>query len=93
LETVESSLPGIEIPTKIHIRAVFFNTLITNPLKGLVRLDVVIKTKNIHEFIWGYPPEYGMWEGPCVINGTIKWRGNTVKLNGWSIMEFTRKAP
>lgn len=93
LETIESSLPSVEIPTKIHIHAIFLNTLITNPLKGLVRLDVIIKTKNIHEYIWGYPPQYGMWEGPCVINGTIKWQGNTVELNGWSIMEFTRKAP
>jgi len=93
LETVESSLPPIEIPTKIRIRAIFFNTLITSPLEGLVRLDITIKTKNIHEFIWGYPPQYGMWEGPCEISGTIKWKGNTVKLNGWSIMEFTRKTP
>lgn len=93
LETVETSLPSVEIPTKVRIRAIFLNTLITNPSKGLVRLDVIIKTKNIHEYIWGYPPQYGMWEGPCIINGTIKWQGNTVELNGWSVMEFTRKAP
>ena len=48
-------------------------------------------TENIHEYIWGNPPQYGMWEGSCSINGTIKWQGNTVELNGWSMMEFTRK--
>ena len=92
LETIESPLSSIEIPTKIHIRAIFLNTIITNPLKGLIRLDVVIKTKNIHEYIWGDPPQYGMWEGPCSVNGTIKWQGNTVELNGWSMMELTRAA-
>ena len=91
LETVESSVPSIKIPTKIRIRGIFLNTLITNPLKGLVRLDVIIRTKNIHEFLWGDPPVYGMWEGPCSINGTIKWKDNTVELNGWAIMELTRK--
>jgi predicted secreted hydrolase len=92
LETKESSIPSIEIPTKIHIRAIFLNTLITNPFKGLVRLDVIIKTKNIHEYLWGDPPQYCMWEGPCSVKGTIKWRGNTVELNGWSMMEVTRAA-
>jgi len=92
LETVESSLPSIEIPTKIHIRAFFLKTLFTKPLQGLIRLDVIIITKNIHEFLWGNPPEYGMWEGPCSINGTIKWQGNTVELNGWAMIELTRAA-
>ena len=93
LETTNSSIPSIKIPTKIHIRGIFLNTLIKNPLKGLVRLDVIIKTKNIHEFVWGDPPLYGMWEGSCNVNETIKWRGNTVELNGWAMMEFTRAAP
>jgi len=92
LETIELSIPSIEIPTRIHIRAIFLNKLITNPLKGLIRLDVIITTKNIHEYLWGNPPQYGMWKGPCSINGTIKWEGNTVELNGWSMMEFTRAA-
>jgi len=90
IETIESSVPSVEIPTKVHIHAIFLNTFITNPLKGLIRLDAVIKTKNIHEYLWGDPPQYGMWEGPCIIDGTIKWRGNTVELNGWSMMELTR---
>jgi predicted secreted hydrolase len=90
LDTIESSIPSIKIPTKIHIYAIFLNTLITNPLKGLIRLDVVIDTKNIYEHLWGDPPQYGVWEGPCSINGSINWQGNTVELNGWSIMELTR---
>lgn len=90
LETINSSVPSIMIPTKIHIQAIFLNMLIRNPLKGLIKLDVVIKTKNIYEHLWGYPPQYGVWEGPCSINGTIRWQGHIVELNGWSIMEFTR---
>ena len=90
LEFIESSVESIKIPKKIHIQAIFLNMFIKNPLKGLIKLDVVIKTKNIYEHLWGDPPQYGVWEGPCNIKGTISWQGHTVYLNGWSIMEITR---
>lgn len=93
LETQETSIPSVEIPTKIHINALIVNTLIKNPLKGMVYVDVYIETRNILEYLWGSPPSIGMWEGPCKIHGTIKWFRNKIDLNGWGMMELTRVAP
>ena len=93
LEIRNTSLYGVDIPTKININALFVNTIITNPLSGLIYLDIYIETKNIHEFIWGSPPSIGLWEGPCTVNGTIKWSKNNIKLNGWAMIELARVAP
>lgn len=92
LETKNTPIPGVEIPTKIHIKAFILNTIIKTPLKGLIHLDIYIETKNLHEYIRGSPPTAGMWEGTCKVNGTIKWSKNNIELNGWAITELIRAA-
>ena len=92
LETKNTTMHGVDIPTKIHINALFLNTIIKNPFSGLVYMDIYIETKNIHEFIWGSPPSIGLWEGTCKVNGTINWSKNNIKLNGSGMIELARVA-
>jgi hypothetical protein len=90
LETINTPIPGVNIPTKISIKALFLNTLITNPFSGLTFLEINIEPRNLHEFIWGSPPSIGLWEGPCTVNGRIMWSKNNLTLNGWAMIELAR---
>jgi hypothetical protein len=91
LETTETSIPSIEIPTKIHVKGFFFKVFRQHPFKGLVRLDLIIELENLREFTWiSSNLSAGVWEGPCKVYGTLKWGRNSVDLNGRAMLELTR---
>lgn len=93
LETNKTSIPSIEIPTKIHIKAIFLNTWIKKPLKGMLRLDLYIEVTNLHEFTWhGSNQSSGVWEAPCKVHGNLKWLRNNIELKGLAMLEITRTA-
>ena len=93
LETKKTTIPTIEIPTKIHMRAVFFKVFLRNPFEGFVRLNMIIQVENLGEFTWpGSDVSIGVWECPCKVYGTLKWGLNSVELNGCAMMEMTRAA-
>jgi len=88
-EKINSSIPNIEIPTKIHIKALFLNTLGYNLLKGPILLDFYYEAKNIQEGLHGNPPYWGIFQSQGKIYGTAKSLGKTINLNGWAIAETT----
>jgi predicted secreted hydrolase len=91
LETKQTSIPSIEVPTKIHVKGYFFKVFARHPFKGLVRLDLIIEQENLREFTWiGTNLSAGVWEGPCKVYGTLKWGRNCVELNGHAMLELTR---
>lgn len=91
LETIETSIPSIEIPTKIHVKGLFFKVFGRHPLRGMVRLDLIIELENLREFTWVGPDvSAGVWEGPSKVYGTLKWGRNCVELNGRAMLELTR---
>jgi len=90
LEMTSTSIDSLEIPKKIRVRAIFWNTIIKNPLKGLMYLDIYIENLNTCENVWGKPPNSGVWEGTCKIEGKIKWFSNTIDIKGSGIVELTR---
>lgn len=91
LETCTTSIPEIEIPTKIHIKAFFLTVFLRNPLAGLIRLDLNIETENLREFTWhGKDVSIGVWECPCKLYGSLEWGINRIELNGCAMLEITR---
>lgn len=95
LETINTTIPSLKIPTKIHINAVFLKPFFKNPFNGLVRLNLFIEVKNLREFSWhghssGYNFSIGVWEAYFRVYGDIKWLNNCVDLNGSGMLEFTR---
>lgn len=49
-----------------------------------------IENVNICEMTIGNPPVTGVWEGPCKLDGKIRWGFNKIKLRGRGIAEMTR---
>ena len=93
LETINTTIPTIEIPTKIHIKAFFVKVLLRNPSEGLVRLDLTIEVVNRGEFTWHDPEvSFGVWECPCIVEGTLSWGIHRVRLQGRAMLEITRAA-
>lgn len=93
LETINTSIPTIQIPTKIHINAFFVRVFLRNPSEGLVRLDLTIEVVNRGEYTWHDPEvSFGVWECPCTVEGTLSWGIHHVKLQGHAMLEITRAA-
>ena len=90
-ETKPSSIPNIEIPTKVHIKALFLNTLGLKHPRGPILLDFYYEVKNIREDLYGNPPNYGYWASQGKIYGSAKSLGKTIPLDGWAVMETTIK--
>ena len=88
-ETKNSSIPNIEIPTKVHIKALILNTFGFKQLKGPILLDFYYEAKNDREDLYGDPPFLGYWVSQGKIYGFAKNRGVTIPLNGWAVMETT----
>ena len=88
-QTINSTIPDLKIPTKIHFKALIFNTLGIKQFKGLILLDFYYEAKNIQEFLSGNPPNWGIWQSQGKTYGVAKGLGRTVQLNGWGIIETT----
>jgi len=89
-ETKHSSIPDIEIPTKVHIKALFLNTLGLKHLRGPILLDFYYEVKNIRDDLYGNPSYLGYWVSQGKIYGSAKSLGITIPLNGWAVMETTK---
>ena len=88
-QTINSTIPNLKIPTKIHIKAIIFNTLGLKQFKEPILLDFYYEAKNIQEFLSGDPPNGWMWQSQGKTYGVAKGPGKTVQLNGWAIIETT----
>jgi predicted secreted hydrolase len=88
IETTNSSIPGVNIPVKVHIKTFFFRKLELTHSRRLFVLDLYFEAKNTKEHIYGNPPS-GYWVSVGVINGSVKSRGIDIELNGWAVMETT----
>lgn len=90
-EMQNTSIPNLKIPTKIQIKALFLRTFFRHPLRGLVRLNLILEVKNLLEFKWGGDNiTAAVFEAACKVHGHIKWFGNNVELNGNAMLELTR---
>jgi hypothetical protein len=89
VETKHHPILNIEIPTKVHIKALFFNTLGLKHIKGPILLDFYYEEKNNREELYGNPTNYGYWISQGKTYGSAKSLGITIPLNGWAVMETT----
>lgn len=92
VETKNSSIPNIEIPTKVRIKALILKTLGLKHHRGPILLDFYYEAKNIREDIYGDPSFYGYWVSQGKIYGSVKSIGKTIPLKGWAVMETTIKS-
>jgi hypothetical protein len=91
LEMVNTSEPGIKIPKKIHIKAVFTNIIFNHPLKGLIILDLYIEVQNLCEFTWHIENKSGgIWEAPSKVYGNIRRFNTQEEIKGFAMLELTR---
>ena len=88
-ENKNSSIPNIEIPIKVHIKALFLNTLGLKDLRGPILLDFYYEAKNIREDLHGDPLYRGYWVSQGKIYGSAKSLGITISLHGWAVFETT----
>lgn len=84
LEFQKTSIPSLEIPKKIQIKA-----LKINPFNKSFLLDIIYEMENIKECIPRDPPTWGQWEATGNVYGKYKTPKENIKLNGWGIMELT----
>jgi len=91
VETQNTSIPNLTIPSKIQVKGVFFSAFLRHPFRGLVRLNLEIELTNLREFSWcGDDLSIGVWEIPCKVHGNIRWFGHYEELNGVAMLELTR---
>ncbi len=90
LETIETDIPSIKIPSKIRINGAILNFLTEKIPKGLIFLNITIENVNICENVWGDPPYTGVFEGACKVKGSLHWGNKLLKLDGRGIAEITR---
>ena len=88
-ETKNSTIPGIVIPTKVHIKAFFLSTIELKHVRRLVLLDFYYEAKNSRNDTYGNPPYYGYWISQGKIYGSVKTLGIIIPLKGWAVMETT----
>jgi hypothetical protein len=88
-ETKHSSIPNLEIPTKVHIKALFLNTLGLKAIRGPILLDFYYEAKNIREDLYGDPIDPVYWVSQGEIYGSEKSLGITIPLHGWAVFETT----
>ncbi|MFE3846321.1 hypothetical protein ACFL1L_05645, partial [Thermoplasmatota archaeon] len=89
LETKNSKIPNIEIPTKVHVKALNYNIFKSPIFRGLLLIDIYYEAINIREDISGDPPKFGYWVSHGIVYGKIITFDKTIKLNGIAVMETT----
>jgi hypothetical protein len=52
-------------------------------------LELDIHVNSVCELVWR-KSRTGMFEGPCIAQGTFSWDGNTVELYGYGMSEVTK---
>jgi len=88
-ETRPSSAPSINVPTKIHIKAVILKTTKPYGLFPPLFLDIYYEANTFLECLYGSPPDWGYWETTGQVHGKIKNFAKTIDLNGRATMEIT----
>lgn len=88
--TKNSTVPGLEVPIKIHIKALILNTLGSKEFKGPILLDFYYEVKNLQEKVRGDPPNWVFWQSHGTTYGVAKTLGNTIQLDGVAITEITK---
>lgn len=89
LETNNSKIPNLEIPTKVHIKALYFNTLQYPFFRKPLLIDIYYEATNIREDLLGDPPIFGYWVSYGIVYGKAVFLGETIDLNGIAVMETT----
>ena len=84
---INSTVPDIKIPSKIHIKALILNTSGIKQFKGPIILDFYYEAQNIQESIDGEPPSFGIFQSQGRTYGVAKGLGKTVQLDGWAFIE------
>ncbi len=85
----KTSNPNLKIPKEINIKSMKINPLNKNPIKGPLFLDLNYKTENIKEFLFGDPPQWGIWDSSGKVSGRIRGFRKEIELKGLGIMEYT----
>ena len=91
-EEIDSSIPNVKIPTKIHIKALFFKTNEIKQLEGPILFDFYYEANNIQQALSGNPPYWGLMQSQGKTYGVAKSIGKNIELDGWAIMETTFSA-
>ncbi|UCD13510.1 MAG: hypothetical protein JSW60_08130 [Thermoplasmatales archaeon] len=87
----KTTISSIKTPSKINIKARKAITRKTFPLKGPLNFNIYYEADNIKECICGTPPNWGQWESTGKVYGEVRGSEKNIKLNGWGIMEISRK--
>ena len=82
LEFENTSIPGFKRPKLFHVVSVF--------LGG--EIDLYLETKTMHEYLWGDIPviDIALWEGSCVVTGTIRIDDEVFDIEGLGVSEILR---
>jgi len=88
-KTINSEIPNIKIPTKIHIKALILNTFGLKLFKGPILFDLNYEAESIQSGPKKENQKRVLWQSQGKIYGVAKSLGKTVKLKGWAITETT----
>jgi hypothetical protein len=82
LEYENTSIPDFERPKLFHLT---FRSLRS-------KIDLYLETKNMHEYLWKSTTDFdiALWEGSCLVNGTITIGNEETEVKGWAISEILR---
>ena len=57
-----------------------------------MEIDLLVETKNMHEYLWDELPFFsvGLWEGSCLVTGTVIMPNGVHEITGLGIAEIFR---
>jgi predicted secreted hydrolase len=83
IEFENTSIPHFNRPKTFHITST----------SNYPKIDLYLYTRNIYEYIWERTSDStitAMWEGTCMVNGTIEMESEVSYVNGSAIAEIIR---
>ena len=90
IDTNQSKIPDLDIPIKVHIKALFLNKFGFEEFMGPFILDIYYEAKNTREdILCGNSSTFVYWVSQGPVYGTARGLGKTISLNGWAVMETT----